>query len=155
MSLLPTRCALLFFMIVAGAPSTFAQISVAESTTIEFAGTRLSEGARWSSSFELTDGGLVTKPAGPNSSWDVWFESPPLSAGMSWRPPTSTRLKLILTGLETEGSHLRAFSRYSSDQCIGPPGTACRKSLPTRSSQESSIRERSRCHGLHGRSTMP
>lgn len=98
------------------ATSAFAQISVVDSATIELAGARLPEGARWSSSLESTDGGLVTKPTLPNSTWDLWFESPPISAGMSWRPPTSTRLKVTVTGLESEGGYLRAFFRYSSDR---------------------------------------
>lgn len=100
----------------AAASSAIAQISNTESTAIEFAGRRPTAGARWSSSFQATDGGLVTKPAGQESNWEVWFESPPLAAGMSWRPPTSTRVKLSFTGLEAEGEYLRAFFRYSSDR---------------------------------------
>lgn len=90
MSLRPIPCILLLFMMAAAATSAVAQISVAGSTMLEFAAGRLSEGARWSSSLEPTEDGLVTKPTGPNSAWDVWFESPPLPAGMSWRPPTSS-----------------------------------------------------------------
>jgi len=102
-------------MMAAYATATVAQISVSDSTTIEFAGGRPPEGATWSSSLEPTDGGLVTKPTEPHSIWDVWFESPPIPAGMSWRPPTSTRVKLTVTGLESESGKLRAFFRYSSD----------------------------------------
>ncbi len=105
----------MLFMMVAAATPGFAQISVTDSTTIEFAGGKLLKGAMWSSSLEPTKGGLVTKPTGPNSTWDVWFESPPVSAGMSWRPPTSTRVKLTVMGLESEGGYLHAFLRYSSD----------------------------------------
>ena len=116
MKLRPIPCILLPFMMAAYATATVAQISVTDSTTIGFAGGRAPEGATWSSSLEPTDGGLVTKPTGPHSIWDIWFESPPLPAGMSWRPPTSTRVKLTVTGLESEGGYLRAFFRYSSDR---------------------------------------
>src|SRR6185295_10949483 len=115
MSLRPKPYILLLFMMVSAANSVFAQISVTDSSTIEFAEGRLPEGARWSSSLEPTERRLVTKPTGPNSTWDVWFESPPVSAGMSWRPPTSTRIKLTITGLQSEGGYLDAFFRFSSD----------------------------------------
>lgn len=116
MSLSPTAIILLLFMTAVHAPAVVAQISAMDSTTIEFAGGRLPEGATWSPSLEPIDGGLVTKPTGPHTIWNVWFESPPLPAGMSWRPPTSTRVKLTFTGLEWEGHDLRAFFRYSSDR---------------------------------------
>jgi hypothetical protein len=116
MRVLPKVCSLLLIMMAVHAPAVVAQISNTDSTTIEFAGGRLPEGTRYSTAFETIDSGLVTKPTAPHTVWNVWFESPPLSAGMSWRPPTSTHVKLIVTGLKSEGGDLRAFFRYSCDR---------------------------------------
>jgi hypothetical protein len=107
---------LLHFLPVVALPVP-AQIFFAEVTKIEFAPGKLPEGIQWSPSMELTEGGLATRPVGAaNASWEVWVQTQPIPIGLSWRPPTSARIKLVLAGLAAEGGYLRAYYRYSSDR---------------------------------------
>ena len=102
--------------LIAASISASAQYFSTYSTPIQFLGARPPDELSWSSSIRLTETGLLTPPAKPDASWDFWVQSQPIAAGMSWRPPTSTDIKLAVTVPELDDGYLHAFVRYSSDR---------------------------------------
>src|SRR4030095_5744708 len=76
--------------------SVQAQLFSSDVTTIQFVSPDVAEGVTWSPSFSLTDGGLFSGKLPPNRSAEVWIQSQPISAGMSWRPPTSATISLAV-----------------------------------------------------------
>ena len=47
---------------------------------------------------------------------EVWIQSQPISAGMSWRPPTSATIRLDLDAGAEDFTYLHAYFRYSCDR---------------------------------------
>lgn len=105
------------FLVAVVVSAVSAQFFSTYSTSIEFGRTRPLEGVTWSSSINLTSAGLSTEPVqSSNNSRDFWIQLQPLAAGMSWRPPRSTQVKVTLTDLELDNGHIQLFFRYSSDR---------------------------------------
>ncbi len=98
-------------------PAASAQIMSGESATVELARGRLPQGVTWSSSLQPSDEGLVTKPLdAPNASWDIWLQTQALPVGLSWRPLTSTSMRLFVNASGLGDPFMGAFFRYSSDR---------------------------------------
>jgi len=93
-----------------------AQLSSSETTKIQFAPTRIPDGVTWSSSVSLTDVGLFSEQLPRNISAEVWVQSQPISAGMSWRPPTSATIRLDVEAGAEDFTYLHAYFRYSCDR---------------------------------------
>jgi hypothetical protein len=93
-----------------------AQLSSSDTTKIQFAPTRVPDGLTWSSSVSLTDVGLFLEQLPRNISYEVWVQSQPISAGMSWRPPTSATIRLDVEAGAEDFTYLHAYFRYSCDR---------------------------------------
>ena len=64
----------------------------------------------------VKDGGLSSEKLPSNMSDEVWIQSQPISAGMSWRPPTSAAIKLEVEAGAKDFNYLQAYFRYSCDR---------------------------------------
>ncbi len=102
----------LFFSAIAA----HAQIFSSDSSKIQFAPNKVPSGVTWSSSVSLTDGGLLSEKLPPDRSAEVWVQSQPIPAGMSWRPPTSATIRLDVEAGAQEFTYLGAYFRYSCDR---------------------------------------
>src|SRR6266436_2133328 len=93
-----------------------AQFFSSDTTRIQFAPHKVPDGVTWSSSVSLTDGGLFSEKLSPNFSSEVWVQSQPISAGMSWRPPRSATIRLDGEAGSEDFTYLHAYFRYSCDR---------------------------------------
>lgn len=93
-----------------------AQIFYSDTVNIQFAPAKVPDGVTWPPSVSLRDGGLSSEKLPPNMSAEVWVQSQPISAGMSWRPPTSATIKLEVEGGAEDFTYLHAYFRYSCDR---------------------------------------
>ena len=95
----------LFFSAIAA----HAQIFSSDSSRIRFAPNKVPDGVTWSPSVSLTDGGLSSEKLPPDRSAEVWVQSQPIPAGMSWRPPPTLMLyKLLIVAtynVQTDRAH--------------------------------------------------
>ena len=93
-----------------------AQIFFQNRLEIQFAPNQTPAEATWSPSLSLNDNGLFSAKRPPNTSTEVWVQSQPIAAGISWRPPTFERIK-IEVGADAEAfTYLKTFVRYSCDR---------------------------------------
>ncbi len=93
-----------------------AQFFSNDTTKIQFAPDKVQDGVTWSTTFSLTDSGLRSDKLPPNMSAVVWVQSQPISAGMSWRPPTWATIKLNVESGAKDFTFLHAYVRYSCDR---------------------------------------
>ncbi len=78
-----------------------AQFFYSDTINIQFAPTKVPDGVTWSPSVSLKDGGLSSEKLPPNRAAELWVQSQPISAGMSWRPPMSATIRLdVEAGVE-------------------------------------------------------
>jgi len=91
-------------------------LSYSVTTKIQFAPTKVPDGVTWSPSVSLTDRGLSSEKLPPNISAEVWVQSQPISAGVSWRPPTSATIRLDAEAGAEDFTYLHAYFRYSCDR---------------------------------------
>ena len=103
-------------LLLVSAITTKAQIFYENRVDIQFAPTKVPDGVTWSPSVSLKDGGLSSEKLPSNRSAEVWVESQPISAGMSWRPPTSATIKLEVDAGAEDFTYLHAYFRYSCDR---------------------------------------
>lgn len=111
-----TRLALLFSALSLMAATVQAQFFSSDSINIKFAPTEKLDGVTWSPSVSLTDGGLYLERLSPNSSAEVWVQTQPISAGMSWRPPTSIMARVDVESGAEDFTYLHSYIRYSCDK---------------------------------------
>lgn len=93
-----------------------AQIFSDDTVKIQFAPTKVPDGVTWSSSVSLSESGLFLERLSPNTSAEVWVQSQPIAAGMSWRPPTSVTIKVDVEADAGSFAYLHAYFRYSCDR---------------------------------------
>jgi len=93
-----------------------AQFFSSDTAKIMFAPTRVPDGVTWSPSVTLADGGLYSEKLPSNMSAEVWVQSQPISAGMSWRPPTAATVRLDVEAGEQDFAYLHAYFRYGCDR---------------------------------------
>lgn len=93
-----------------------AQIFSRDTTKIQFAPNKVPDGVTWSKSVSLTDNGLFAAKLPPNMAAEVWVQSQPISAGMSWRPPTSATVRLEVAAGAEDFTYTQTFFRYSCDR---------------------------------------
>jgi hypothetical protein len=93
-----------------------AQFFSNDSITIKFAPTEKLDGVTWSPSVSLTDSGLYLERLSPDASAEVWLQTQPTSAGMSWRPPTSIMVRVDVEAGAGDFTYLRSYVRYSCDK---------------------------------------
>ena len=93
-----------------------AQLFSSDTARIVFAPRSIPDEVTWSPSVSLTDGGLSAERLPPNTSAEVWVQSQPISAGMSWRPPTSATIRVEVEAGAKEFTYLHAYFRYSCDR---------------------------------------
>jgi hypothetical protein len=93
-----------------------AQILSSDTTVIQFTPLKVPDGVTWSRGVSITENGLSSEKLLPNSSAEVWVQSQPISAGMSWRPPTSAKLRLNVEAGTRDFTYLNAYFRYSCDR---------------------------------------
>lgn len=93
-----------------------AQIFSSDTTVIQFAHLKVPDKVTWSRSVSLTESGLSSEKLSENSSAEVWVQSQPISAGMSWRPPTSAKIRLNVEAGAEDFTYLNAYFRYSCDR---------------------------------------
>jgi hypothetical protein len=93
-----------------------AQFFYSDTVNIEFAPAKVSDGVTWSPSVSLRDGGLTSEKLPPNRAAEVWVQSQPISAGMSWRPPMSATIRLEVEAGTEDFNYLHAYFRYSCDR---------------------------------------
>lgn len=86
-----------------------------EKTEIVFEKDKVPEGVAWSPTFTLTEDGLFSPQPELNTSYEVWIQTQKIPAGLSWRPPHSTRLTLSVYGVAPNGFPLDAYVRYGCD----------------------------------------
>ena len=96
--------------------SVQAQLFSSDTAKIQFAPNKVPDGVTWSPSVLLTEGGLFSEKLPPNMSSEVWIQSQPISAGMSWRPPTSSMIRLDVEAGAEDFTYLHAYFRYSCDR---------------------------------------
>jgi hypothetical protein len=109
-----TKIALLFALLLLLAITTQAEIQYDQRVEIPFAPAKVPDGVTWSPSLSLKEGGLFSEKVPSNVSTDVWVQSQPISAGMSWRPPTFANIKLIVDA--ENFTYLNTYFRYSCDR---------------------------------------
>jgi hypothetical protein len=93
-----------------------AQIGSSNSVKIRFAPAETLNGITWSSSVLLTESGLFLERLAPNTSAEVWVQSQPMAAGMSWRPPTSVMVRVEVESGPDDFTYLHSYFRYSCDK---------------------------------------
>jgi hypothetical protein len=93
-----------------------AQLFFDDTVRIPFAPGKIPDGVTWSPSVSLKDGGLFAEKLPSNRSAEVWVQSQPVSAGMSWRPPTSATIRLEVEAGAEDFTYLNAYFRYSCDR---------------------------------------
>ncbi|HSE25485.1 MAG TPA: hypothetical protein VLB68_27730 [Pyrinomonadaceae bacterium] len=103
-------------LLILSASTSRAQFFSSESIQIQFAPTKVPDGVTWSPSVSLKDGGLSAEELPPNMAAEVWVQSQPISAGMSWRPPTSATVRLEVEAGAKDFTYLRAYFRYGCDR---------------------------------------
>ena len=103
-------------LLILSATAAQAQFFFSDTVKLQFAGAKVPEGVTWSPSVSLKDSGLYSEKLPPNMAREVWVQSQPISAGMSWRPPTSTTIRLEVEAGAEEFTYLHAYFRYSCDR---------------------------------------
>lgn len=93
-----------------------AQLFSTHTAQIQFGPTKVPDGVTWSPSVSLREGGLTVEKLPPNMAAEVWVQSQPISAGMSWRPPTSATVRLEVEAGAEDFTYLQAYFRYSCDR---------------------------------------
>lgn len=106
----------LFGCFLLSAISLNAQIFFGDTTKIQFIPAQIPAEVSWSPSVSLTSSGLFLEKLLPNNSAEVWVQSQPISVGMSWRPPTSAKVRLEIENGAQNFTHLNAYFRYSCDR---------------------------------------
>ena len=110
------KVAVITGLLLLSAITTQAQIFSENSVNIPFAPAEVPDGVTWSPSVSLKDGGLFSEKLPTNMAAEVWVQSQPISAGMSWRPPTSATIKLAVDAGANSFTYLQAYFRYSCDR---------------------------------------
>jgi hypothetical protein len=111
-----TRLVLLFSALSLMAATIQAQFFSSDSITIKFAPTEKLDGVTWAPSVSLTDSGLYLGRVSPDSSAEIWVQTQPISAGMSWRPPSSIMVRVDVESGAEDFTYLRSYIRYSCDK---------------------------------------
>ncbi len=93
-----------------------AQFFYSDTVIIQFARAKVPDGVTWSPSVSLRGGGLSSEKLPPNMSAEVWVQTQPISAAMSWRPPTSAMIGLKVEAGAEDFTYLHAYFRYSCDR---------------------------------------
>ena len=93
-----------------------AQFFSSDSITIKFAPTEKLDGVTWAPAVSLTDSGLYLGRLSPDSSAEIWVQTQPISAGMSWRPPSSIMVRVDVESGAEDFTYLRSYIRYSCDK---------------------------------------
>jgi hypothetical protein len=96
--------------------TTQAQIFYEDRVDILFAPDKVPDGVTWSSTVSLKDGGLFSEKLPSYMSREVWVQSQPISAGMSWRPPTAVKVRLVVDAGPRDLIYASAYFRYSCDR---------------------------------------
>ncbi|HKG62300.1 MAG TPA: hypothetical protein VKB05_21245 [Pyrinomonadaceae bacterium] len=102
--------------LVLSAITAQAEIFYEHRVDIPFAPAKVPDGVTWSPSLSLKEGGLFSEKLPANMSAEVWVESQPISAGMSWRPPTYTKIRLVVEAGARDFTYLQTYFRYSCDR---------------------------------------
>jgi len=103
-------------LLILPAHTAHAQFFSTDTAQIQFEPGKVPDGVTWSRSVSLRDGGLTAEKLPPNMASEVWVQSQPISAGMSWRPPTSATIRLDVEAGADEFTYLQAYFRYSCDR---------------------------------------
>jgi hypothetical protein len=103
-------------LLILSAITAQAQLFSTDTAQIQFGPTKVPDGVTWSPSVSLRDGGLSAEKLPPNMAAEVWVQSQPISAGMSWRPPTSATIRLEVEAGAEDFTYLQAYFRYSCDR---------------------------------------
>jgi hypothetical protein len=103
-------------LLVLPAFTTSAEIFSTDTTRIEFGPDKVPDGVTWSPSVSVKDGALTAEKLPPNMAAEVWVQSQPISAGMSWRPPTSATVRLEVEAGAEDFTYLKAYFRYGCDR---------------------------------------
>jgi hypothetical protein len=93
-----------------------AQIGSNNAVKIRFAPAEILDGITWNSSALLTESGLFLERLAPNTSAEVWVQSQPIAAGMSWRPSTSVMVRVEVESGPDDFTYLHSYFRYSCDK---------------------------------------
>jgi len=110
------KVAVFILFLLLSATRTKAQIFYEEKVDIPFAPDKVPDGVTWSSTVSLKDGGLFSEKLPSYMSREVWVQSQPISAGMSWRPPTAATIKLVVDAGAKDFTYAHAYFRYSCDR---------------------------------------
>jgi hypothetical protein len=103
-------------LLILPAITIHAQIFSRDTTKIQFGPNKVPDGVTWSQSVSLRESGLFAEKLPPNRATEVWVQSQPISAGMSWRPPTSATVTLEVQAGAEDFTYLQAYFRYSCDR---------------------------------------
>ncbi len=93
-----------------------AQFFSENTVNIQFAPAKVPEEVTWSQSVSVKADGLYSEKLPSNMTTEVWVQSQPIAAGMSWRPPTSTTIRLEVDAGAEDFTYLHAYVRYSCDR---------------------------------------
>jgi hypothetical protein len=107
---------LLFSELSLMAATIQAQFFSSDSITIKFAPTEKLDGVTWAPSVSLTDSGLYLERLSPDRSAEVWVQTQPISAGMSWRPSNSIMVRVDVESGAEDFTYLHSYIRYSCDK---------------------------------------
>ena len=110
------RFGVILVLLVLSATTSRAQFFSSESVQIQFVPNKVPDGVTWSPSVSLRDAGLSAEKLPPNMSAEVWVQSQAISAGMSWRPPTSATVRLEVGAGAKDFTYLHAYFRYGCDR---------------------------------------
>lgn len=111
-----TKFVLLFGALFLITATIQAQFFSSDSIKINFTPTESLDGVTWGPSISLTESGLFLEKLSPNISAKVWVQTQPISAGMSWRPPTSITVNVEVESGSEDFTYLRSYFRYSCDK---------------------------------------
>ena len=103
-------------LLILAAITAHAQFFNADTTKIQFGPNKVPDGVTWSPSVSLKDSSLFAEKLPPNMAAEVWVQSQPISAGMSWRPPTSATVRLEVEAGAGDFTYLNAYFRYGCDR---------------------------------------
>ncbi len=111
-----TKFAAFLVLLFFSAITVQSDLFYSDTTKIQFAPTKVPDGVTWSPSVSLRDDGLSSEKLPPNMASEVWVQSQPISAGVSWRPPTSATIRLEVEAGAEDFTYLHAYFRYSCDR---------------------------------------
>lgn len=114
------RCKITFVvflgLLILPAITAQGQLFSTDTAQIQFGPTKVPDGVTWSPSVSLREGGLSAEKLPPNMASEVWVQSQPISAGMSWRPPMSATIRLEVEAGAEDFTYLQAYFRYGCDR---------------------------------------